>query len=196
MSNGAHSKHWRSSRDGEGVCWLTLDKAESGANTLSAEVLEELTRELDALRANPPRGLVLESGKRSGFILGADVNEFSQLRDAAQAAQMASRGQSVLGRIAGLGVPTDEPIHVLPIGKGELLRTGDDVAILAAGSMVDVASRAAIQLALDGIEASVFNARFIKPLDRAAILDLVVRCGAVVTIEENTIRGGFGSAPA
>ncbi len=97
-------------------------------------------------------------------------------------------------RGAGLGVPTDEPLRLLPIGKGELIRDGDDVAILAAGSMVDVARQAAEHLALDGIEASVFNARFIKPLDRDAIVDLAQRIRAFVTIEENTVTGGFGAA--
>ena len=82
----------------------------------------------------------------------------------------------------------------MPIGKGELLRDGNDVALLAVGTMVDVASRAAAELALDGIEAAVFDAQFIKPLDRDAIVELANRCGAVVTIEENTVLGGFGSA--
>lgn len=96
-------------------------------------------------------------------------------------------------RGAGLGVATDEPMQILPIGKGEILRDGDDVAILAVGSMVDVASRAADALALDGLQAAVFNARFIKPLDRDAIVDLAGRCRAMVTIEENTVFGGFGA---
>jgi 1-deoxy-D-xylulose-5-phosphate synthase len=60
--------------------------------------------------------------------------------------------------------------------------------------MVDVASEAAGELALDGIEASVFNARFIKPIDRDAIVELAQRCRAFVTVEENTVVGGFGSA--
>jgi 1-deoxy-D-xylulose-5-phosphate synthase len=97
-------------------------------------------------------------------------------------------------RGVGLGVAADEPLTVLPIGKGELLRDGADVAILAVGSMVDVASRAAEELALDGIEAAVFNARFIKPLDRDAIVALAEQCRAVVTIEENAALGGFGAA--
>ncbi len=97
-------------------------------------------------------------------------------------------------RGAGLGVPTGEPLEILPIGKGELLREGDDVAILAIGSMVDVASQAADMLALDGVDAAVFDARFVKPLDRDAIVDLAKRCRAIVTIEENTQLGGFGSA--
>lgn len=122
-------------------------------------------------------------------------------RDENQLRHMLATAMTVTGgpvalrypRGVGLGVPTDEPLHTLPIGKGQLLRDGTDVAILAAGSMVDVASRAAQELALDGIEASVFDAQFIKPLDRDAIVELANRCGAIVTIEENTIVGGFGA---
>jgi 1-deoxy-D-xylulose-5-phosphate synthase len=123
-------------------------------------------------------------------------------RDENQLRHMLATAMTVTGgpvalrypRGAGLGVPTDEPLHILPIGKGELLRDGNDVALLAVGSMVDVASRAASELALDGIEAAVFDAQFIKPLDRDAIVELANRCGAIVTIEENTVLGGFGSA--
>ncbi len=97
-------------------------------------------------------------------------------------------------RGVGLGVSTDEPLHPLPIGKGEILRKGGDVAILAVGSMVEIAIQAADELALDGIETSVFNARFVKPLDRDAIVDLAQRCRVFVTVEENTVVGGFGAA--
>ncbi len=100
------SKHWRRAVDEDGVCWLTLDKAGAAANTLSAEVLEELAHELDALPGSNVRGVVFESGKRSGFILGADVKEFATLDDASHATAMASRGQALMGRIAALDVPT------------------------------------------------------------------------------------------
>ena len=78
----ATAKHWRRAVDDDGICWLTLDKAGATANTLSGDVLDELDAELDAVGAARVRGLVFESGKRSGFILGADVKEFAGLRDA------------------------------------------------------------------------------------------------------------------
>ena len=114
----APSKHWRKTIDDDGVCWLTLDKAGATANTLSSEVLEELGHELDALRAPTLRGLVFASGKRSGFILGADVTEFAHLQDATQAAEMAARGQSLLGRIASLEAPTVAAIDGFALGGG------------------------------------------------------------------------------
>ena len=85
-------------------------------------------------------------------------------------------------RGAGVGVTIDEPLHALPVGRGETLRTGADVAILALGAMVLPAERAADLLAADGIDATVVNARFAKPLDEGLILDLADRCGAIVTV--------------
>ncbi len=96
-------------------------------------------------------------------------------------------------RGAGVGVPMEDPLHALPIGKSEILRDGADVAILAVGAMVLPAERAADALAASGIRATVVNARFVKPLDEALILDLADRCGAVVTVEENVTIGGFGT---
>ena len=96
-------------------------------------------------------------------------------------------------RGAGVGVATDSPLVDLPIGRAERLRMGDDVALIAVGAMVEPAIRAAELLMQDGIEASVVNARFIKPLDDPLLIDLAERCGAVVTVEENAIAGGFGA---
>ena len=114
----AASKHWRRAIDEDGVCWLTLDKAGATANTLSAGVLDELGTELDAVAASGLRGLVIESGKRGGFILGADVKEFAGLKDAEHGAAMAARGQALLGRIAALGVPTVAAIDGFALGGG------------------------------------------------------------------------------
>jgi 1-deoxy-D-xylulose-5-phosphate synthase len=96
-------------------------------------------------------------------------------------------------RGAGIGVDTSGPMHTLPVGRSELLREGDDVALVAVGSMVMPALGAADLLEVEGIRATVVNARFVKPLDERRLLEIGRRCRAVVTIEENTVRGGFGA---
>ena len=97
-------------------------------------------------------------------------------------------------RGAGLGVRLETAPSALPIGRAELLRDGGDVAILAIGSMVSAAVNASRQLGTAGIGAAVLNARFVKPLDRPAVLDLARRTRRVVTVEENVLSGGFGAA--
>jgi 1-deoxy-D-xylulose-5-phosphate synthase len=94
----------------------------------------------------------------------------------------------------GLGVAMDEEIHALDIGKAELLREGTDVAILGIGSEVSHCVKAADRLAADGIAATVVNARFVKPLDEELILALARSHGAIVTVEDHYLMGGFGSA--
>ena len=93
----------------------------------------------------------------------------------------------------GLGVPMDQILAPLPVGKGELLRKGKDGAILAVGTMVQPAMQAAAALALEGVELAVMNARFVKPLDGELILKLSER-GLLFTVEENVLQGGFGTA--
>jgi len=97
-------------------------------------------------------------------------------------------------RGAGVGAAMTDALAVLPIGRSEIVRTGSDVAILAVGAMVLPAERAADELALDHVEATVVNARFVKPLDEALVLDLARSHGAIVTVEESAAAGGFGSA--
>jgi 1-deoxy-D-xylulose-5-phosphate synthase len=87
-----------------------------------------------------------------------------------------------------------EPARLLEIGKGQLLREGADVALVALGTMVLPAVAAAERLAKEGIRASVFDARFVQPLDAEAIGQLAALTGRVVTIEEAVLAGGFGSA--
>jgi 1-deoxy-D-xylulose-5-phosphate synthase len=97
-------------------------------------------------------------------------------------------------RGSGYGVPLDAELTALPIGKGELLAAGDDLVIIAIGSTVYPAREAAEQLRAAGIGAAVINARFVKPLDRDLILEWARKTGNVVTVEENALQGGFGSA--
>jgi len=97
-------------------------------------------------------------------------------------------------RGAGRGVALDPVIQALPIGTAEVLRQGKDVLLLAVGTMVAPALEAAERLADWGISAAVVDARFIKPLDQELIPAWAETCGRVVTLEENVVRGGFGSA--
>ncbi len=94
----------------------------------------------------------------------------------------------------GLGLPLDGPVEALPIGRGEKLRDGGDGVILAAGTTVAAALEAAEILETEGISLAVVDPRFIKPLDRELITGEARRCGLLVTVEENVLQGGFGSA--
>lgn len=97
-------------------------------------------------------------------------------------------------RGAGFGVALDSEVQELQIGSGERLSAGKDVAIIAIGSTVYPALAAAALLEKQGIAATVVNARFVKPLDRGLILSVAKECGIIVTVEENALQGGFGSA--
>lgn len=97
-------------------------------------------------------------------------------------------------RGAGYGIPLDQELQALEIGRGELLTEGDDLAIVAIGSTVYPALEAAKLLEAKGIRATVVNARFVKPLDRELILNAAMRTGCIITVEENALQGGFGSA--
>jgi 1-deoxy-D-xylulose-5-phosphate synthase len=97
-------------------------------------------------------------------------------------------------RGAALGVPLDAEPQRLPLGKAEVLHRGADVALLGIGLGVEAARGAAEHLAEEGVAATVVNARFVKPLDRDLILELAHSVGRLITIEENALAGGFGSA--
>ena len=99
-------------------------------------------------------------------------------------------------RGAAVGVPLDRERVILPVGLAEVLRKGDGgaMAILAIGSMVYPALEAAELLAMEGIEAAVVNARFVKPLDKSVLYGLARNFRRIVTVEESALEGGFGSA--
>lgn len=94
----------------------------------------------------------------------------------------------------GLGVSFDAEMRELSIGKGEVLTEGRDILIVALGSPVTPALAAAHRLRDRGIQVSVVNARFVKPLDTDLICSLATQTKRVLTIEENALQGGFGSA--
>lgn len=94
----------------------------------------------------------------------------------------------------GAGVPLDSKLEELEIGKAEVLCEGSDLAILAIGSMVLPALEASKELAKQGIEATVVNSRFVKPLDEDLILEVAKEHDQILTVEEHVLQGGFGSA--
>jgi 3-hydroxyacyl-CoA dehydrogenase/enoyl-CoA hydratase/3-hydroxybutyryl-CoA epimerase len=110
-------KHWQLEASGEHLI-ATLDVAGSSANVLSREVLQELDELLAELEQRGASGLIIRSGKDGGFIVGADVREFRQIQDAAQAAELARAGQRVFNRLAALRVPTVALIHGYCLGGG------------------------------------------------------------------------------
>ena len=100
-------------------------------------------------------------------------------------------------RGSGVGVPLmEDGWEPIDIGKGEILRHGDDLLLLGYGTMVNTAMQVAEILGEHGIKATVVNARFVKPLDTDLIVPLAQRIGKVVTLEEGCVMGGFGSAVA
>jgi 1-deoxy-D-xylulose-5-phosphate synthase len=94
----------------------------------------------------------------------------------------------------GVGVAFSSTLSKIPVGKAELLKEGEDLLILAVGASVYPALKAAGDLEKRGFHATVVNARFIKPLDENLILTLAASHGRVLTVEENVVAGGFGSA--
>jgi len=90
------------------------------------------------------------------------------------------------------GVDLEEP-QELPWGRGELLKEGHDLVLIAAGTVVNQAFQAAERLFWQGVNAAVINARFVKPLDEELIVTWARKCGRVITVEENVLSGGFGS---
>jgi 1-deoxy-D-xylulose-5-phosphate synthase len=94
----------------------------------------------------------------------------------------------------GVGVRMEDSPRSIVIGKGELLKEGDDLVILAIGSMVYPALRAAARMEEEGIRAAVINNRFLKPLDGELICYWAKKTRRIVTVEENVLLGGFGTA--
>ena len=122
----------------------------------------------------------------------ADENELQHMLHTA----LAHHGPVVLRypRGNGEGVALEPDFHRLEIGRGTVLREGTDVLLLPIGNRVGPALAAAARLEAQGIDAAVINPRFLKPLDSDLIADWAARTGRVVTVEDNCVQGGFGSA--
>jgi 3-hydroxyacyl-CoA dehydrogenase/enoyl-CoA hydratase/3-hydroxybutyryl-CoA epimerase len=111
-------RHWRLTRDRENVAWAVLDKAEASANTLSEDVLLELDQILERLTDDRPRGLVIRSAKPSGFMAGADVAQFQDVRDPAVVEKRMARAHEIVDRLERLTIPTIAVVHGYALGGG------------------------------------------------------------------------------
>ena len=111
-------RHWTVDRDDDDVVWLKIDKADGGANVLSGPVLQELNGILGELETDQPRGIVVYSGKSNGFVMGADINEFTRIENADQAYQLIRLGQQVLDRLEAMPAPTVAVINGFALGGG------------------------------------------------------------------------------
>jgi 3-hydroxyacyl-CoA dehydrogenase/enoyl-CoA hydratase/3-hydroxybutyryl-CoA epimerase len=111
-------KNFKLTRDEDGVAWLLFDRAGASANTLSADLIEELDKVLAELETARPTGLVVRSAKTSGFIAGADVNEFRGVTDAGAVETQINRAHAVIDRMEALRFPTVAVIHGFCLGGG------------------------------------------------------------------------------
>jgi len=109
---------WTLARDAEGLATLTLDKPGTSANVLSKPVLTELDSLLDQLYEKPPGAVIVRSAKASGFVAGADINEFVPLTSREEAYALIRAGQQVLDRLEALPCPTVAAINGFALGGG------------------------------------------------------------------------------
>jgi 1-deoxy-D-xylulose-5-phosphate synthase len=129
-----------------------------------------------------------------GIVIMAPKDE-AELRDMLNTAVRYGKGPVALRypRGSALGVEMKESFSLIEIGKSETITEGRDIALLAVGSMVDYSIKAAEQLKLEGISAEVINMRFVKPIDKEKLDDIAARFSNIVTLEESSTVGGFGS---
>ena len=111
-------QHWTSKSDSDGIVWLRLDKADSKVNVLSSGVLLELDSFIDSATMEQAKGLVVYSGKRSGFVMGADISEFTSVDSPERAYEVTRQGQQLFDKIEALNCPTVAAINGIAMGGG------------------------------------------------------------------------------
>lgn len=111
-------RNFKLTRDSDGIAWLLFDREGTSANTLSASVLEEFETVIAALEQDRPAGIVIRSAKPSGFIAGADVNEFRGVTDPREVESQMARAHAVVDRLEALKVPSVAVIHGFCLGGG------------------------------------------------------------------------------
>ncbi len=111
-------RHWRVERDAANIAWLCIDKADGSANVLSGPVLRELAEIIGPFGDNPPKGIVIHSGKQNGFVMGADINEFTTIKTPDEAYALIRLGQQVMDAVEALPCPSVAAINGFALGGG------------------------------------------------------------------------------
>ena len=127
-------KNWKSETDDNGILWLCLDLPDSKVNVLSSSVLQELNDIIDAMKDDPPSGLVLWSGKQDTFVMGADIKEFTKVDSIELANKVVRQGQGLMDKVEELSFPTVVAINGFCLGGGLELSMACDYRIVFEGS--------------------------------------------------------------
>ena len=130
--------NWTLERDSNDIAWLCLDMADAGANVLSQPVMRELAGHLSELESSHPAGLVIWSGKKSGFVFGADIKEFTNLATEAMVFEMTRLGQQIMARIEALPCPSVALLNGFALGGGLELALACDYRVAADNGRVSV----------------------------------------------------------
>jgi 3-hydroxyacyl-CoA dehydrogenase/enoyl-CoA hydratase/3-hydroxybutyryl-CoA epimerase len=178
--------HWRQEKDSDGIVWWCIDKADASANVLSEQVLRELVGMLEPMEQDPPRGIVLYSGKRNGFVMGADINEFTSIESAEQAYELIRLGQQIFDRLEALRCPTVAVINGFALGGGLELALACDYR-LALHNKKPIIGLPEVQLGLHpGFGGTV---RAVRVAGVRAAMQLMLT-GKPITVEK-ALRQGF-----
>jgi 3-hydroxyacyl-CoA dehydrogenase/enoyl-CoA hydratase/3-hydroxybutyryl-CoA epimerase len=171
MFEGLRFQHWQTASDADGIVVLTLDRAQSSVNALSRAVLDELSEIVERLAIEPPKGVIVRSGKANGFIVGADIKEFESFEKNGTVQDALENGQRIFLRLGRLPCPTVAAIHGVCMGGG---------TELSLACRYRVASRdASTRIALPEVKLGIFpgwggSARLPRLIGAPAALELML----------------------
>lgn len=126
-------KHWKTETDDSDIVWLCLDQADAKANILSSEVLSELNAIIDPMTEDTPAGLVIWSGKKQSFVMGADIKEFTSIDTSERAYELVRLGQQLMDKVEALACPTVAVLNGVCMGGGLELAMACDYRIVYQG---------------------------------------------------------------
>lgn len=171
MFEGLRFQHWQSTHGEDGILVLILDRSGSSVNALSRAVLDELSEIVERLAIEPPKGIVIRSGKAAGFIVGADIKEFASFEKNGTVQDALENGQRIFQKLSRLPCPTVAAIHGVCMGGG---------TELALACRYRIASRdASTRIALPEVKLGIFpgwggSARLPRLIGAPAALELML----------------------